>query len=1052
MKQIFKKEGKRMNENADLYCKLVEISPDAICIFNPSGKIIFSNFQTAVLYGSENTDEIKGKNISDFIFPADYPRAVNDIARVLKGEKLGKREYRLTKKDGSQFTAEANSALIENMEGLPPDILVIIRDISVNKSLLDLQTTSSYNRNLIETSLDPLVTIGSDGKITDVNAATEAVTGCSRLELIGTDFSDYFTEPNKAREGYQQVFGKGFVRDYPLEICHRNGHITPVLYNASVYHNASGNISGVFAAARDITDRKKAEENLRMASDYNRRLIETSLDPLVTIGPDGKITDVNAATESVTGFNRAELIGTDFSDYFTEPVKAREGYQQVFGKGFVRDYPLEICHRNGNVTPVLYNASVYHDNEGKIIGVFAVARDITKRRQAEIELKKYQDHLEELVSKRTQDLQTEIAERKKVEEALHKSEKELKLIMDSTPALISYIDLDFRYRRVNKNYEKWFGVKTENILGHDSREVLGEKVSSKFKENFQKALCGKKITYEDEIAPTNGVPRWVQIAYTPDFGKAGKVQGIVVHAVDISDRKRAEERIQEHVLNLEFLSKAGLQFLKMDFEQEIITYVGKQLNTLIPDAVIIMNSFDPASDSTVVNSIFGLKEDINLIEKVLGQSLIGMTFKVSPKYHRFIIGGGLQKVSKGLYGLTFEQIPLNLCRQLEIQLNIKNTYAMPFALSGDMLGSAAILTRRTEPIREAKLIEAFVGMAAVALGKTRAEEKILREKQYSEKLINNLPGIFFALDYNTNMLQINDRFSQVSGYTPEEIKNMKGPDFVAKEEREHSEKIIREIYEKGESYTEANFLCKDGRTIPYYFTGSRIIKDGKPIIIGTGVDITERKQWEEKIKESLKEKEMLLKEVHHRVKNNLQMISSILNLQSINIHNKQALEAFQESQNRIRSIALIHEKLYQTKYLSNVNIKEYISEISSKLFSSYYTALKEIKLNLKCEELYLDVDKCIAIGLILNELISNSLKHAFTDKTKGEIKINLYKENQDKLILIVSDNGKGMPKNLDYKNSETLGLQLIFTLVDQHNGTIEVNKTKGVTFKISLAV
>ena len=187
-----------------------------------------------------------------------------------------------------------------------------------------LKAAGAYNRSLIETSLDPLVTIGPDGKITDVNSATEAVTGFNRNELIGTDFDDYFTEPKKAREGYKQVFEKGFVRDYPLEIRHRSGSITPVLYNASVFRDNNGNVIGVFAAARDITELKKAEEAVKEAGAYNRSLIEVSPDPLVTIGPDGKITDVNSATEAVTGFNRNELIGTDFADYFTEPDKARE--------------------------------------------------------------------------------------------------------------------------------------------------------------------------------------------------------------------------------------------------------------------------------------------------------------------------------------------------------------------------------------------------------------------------------------------------------------------------------------------------------------------------------------------------------------------------------------------------------------------------------------------------------------------------------------------------------------------------------------------------------
>ncbi len=160
---------------------------------------------------------------------------------------------------------------------------------------------------------------------------------------------------------------------------HREGRLIDVLYNASVYKDAGGEVLGVFAAARDVTAQKQA-------SQYARSLIEASLDPLVTISPDGKITDVNEATIRVTGVEKDRLIGTDFSDYFTEPEKAREGYQQVFSQGFVTDYPLTIRHRNGRHTGVLYNASVYKDVLGNVLGVFAAARDVTAQKRAEAEV------------------------------------------------------------------------------------------------------------------------------------------------------------------------------------------------------------------------------------------------------------------------------------------------------------------------------------------------------------------------------------------------------------------------------------------------------------------------------------------------------------------------------------------------------------------------------------------------------------------------------------------------------------------------------------------
>ena len=249
-----------------------------------------------------------------------------------------------------------------------------------------LRAASLYARSLLEAALDPLVTISPEGKITDVNQATENVTGIARERLIGTDFSDYFTEPEQARAGYQQVFAEGLVRDYPLAIRHVSGAVTEVLYNASLYRDERGEVVGIFAAARDVTERNQAQEQLRAASLYARSLLEASLDPLVTISPEGKITDVNAATEQVTGVARGELIGTDFSDYFTEPEQARAGYQQVFAEGLVRDYPFAIRHVSGTVTEVLYNATLYRDESGRVVGVFAAARDVTELRSAQAEL------------------------------------------------------------------------------------------------------------------------------------------------------------------------------------------------------------------------------------------------------------------------------------------------------------------------------------------------------------------------------------------------------------------------------------------------------------------------------------------------------------------------------------------------------------------------------------------------------------------------------------------------------------------------------------------
>jgi PAS domain S-box-containing protein len=401
-------ERKNAEEKLETQAELIDLDPDAILVIKTDGTITFWSKGAEKLYGY-SAQEAMGKISHDLLrttFPAGF--ALEKILLQIKniGEWSGELVHRT--KYGREVFVQSNWISRINKSG-EREFLESNVDVTGQKDLQNkleeraaeveeyatrmeelveertkkLELTANYARKLIEASLDPLVTISADGKITDVNSATEAVTGYTREEIIGSNFLNYFTEPEKAEAGYKKVFNDGFVRDYPLAIRHKSGKITNVLYNASLYTNEAGEIQGVFAAARDVTEMIKAEEKVREASLYSRSLLEASPDPLVTISADGKITDVNKATEDVTGCTREQLIGSDFSDYFTNPEEARKGYQQVFSEGFVKDYPLAIRHKSGKITCVLYNAALYRNEQGQIQGVFAAARDITERKKAE---------------------------------------------------------------------------------------------------------------------------------------------------------------------------------------------------------------------------------------------------------------------------------------------------------------------------------------------------------------------------------------------------------------------------------------------------------------------------------------------------------------------------------------------------------------------------------------------------------------------------------------------------------------------------------------------
>jgi PAS domain S-box-containing protein len=248
---------------------------------------------------------------------------------------------------------------------------------------------------------------------------------------------------------------------------------------------------------------------------------------------------------------------------------------------------------------------------------------------------------------------------------------------------------------------------------------------------------------------------------------------------------------------------------------------------------------------------------------------------------------------------------------------------------------------------------------------------------------------------------------------------------------------------------ESAWQKRDGTTI-FIRESARAVRDEKGKVIyydGTFEDITDRKKAEEQIQKNLTEKEVLLKEIHHRVKNNLQIISSLLNLQAGQLQDEQALAAFEESKNRIYSMALIHEQLYRSLNFSNIQMKDYVQTLTRELIRAY-RVFGRIEIIAKVDDTSLAIDKAIPCGLILNELITNSIKYAFPEGSQGRIDLSLKTLKDSTHEIKVHDNGVGLSKYIDFENLESLGLHLVKVLTEQLDGTVEFTGGKGTTFVI----
>jgi len=333
--------------------------------------IILMDVQMPIIDGFETAELIreneKFKHIP-IIFLTANTNAPEDI---FKGYKTGAVDYMI--KPLSSEILKAKVSVFAELYKKNKELIVQGEYAKVLNAQLKQQ--AQYVRSLVESSLDAMITINSAGKITDMNEALEKLTGLQRKKITNTNFTDYFTKPKIAAEVYRHIFEKGTIVDYLLSILHKDGRNTEVLCNGSIYKDEKGNDAGAVIVARE-----------KLPSKYSRSLIEASLDPLITINSEGKITDMNEALANITGITREKITGTDFFEYFTDTKKALAIYTETFAKGFVVNSPLTIRHKDGKLTEVLFNGSVYKDKFGNVLGIVIVARDITAQKLFEMEL------------------------------------------------------------------------------------------------------------------------------------------------------------------------------------------------------------------------------------------------------------------------------------------------------------------------------------------------------------------------------------------------------------------------------------------------------------------------------------------------------------------------------------------------------------------------------------------------------------------------------------------------------------------------------------------
>lgn len=310
-------------------------------------------------------------------------------------------------------------------------------------------------------------------------------------------------------------------------------------------------------------------------------------------------------------------------------------------------------------------------------------------------------------------------------------------------------------------------------------------------------------------------------------------------------------------------------------------------------------------------------------------------------------------------------------------------------------------------------------------------------------LLSKIPSGFFT-DFNTAACQ------QLR-YAPEEMFKVSIEDIFAPEKLEETKKIFSQLMDEESTTNRKTIETKLKRSDDTQFHAEisiSFVRFGDYFyFVMVARDITDRKAFENALKSSLKEKDVLIQEIHHRVKNNMQIISSLLSLQSDHVKDIRDKGLFEESKNRVRSMAIIHQKVYKSEDLTSIDFSTYIPEIVYGISNSYQIG-PNLEIEVNVDPISLNIDTAIPCGLIINELLTNSIKHAFPNGIPGKISIEFHEYKPGEITLIVRDNGVGIPENIDFRNTKSLGLQLVITLTKQLHASISLDKQDGTEFKI----
>ncbi|HET6245331.1 MAG: PAS domain S-box protein [Bacteroidetes bacterium] len=1017
------------------------------CQNNPSWTMEFASAGCLELTGYKSKELIKNNKIAydQIIHPKDKERVWKIIQGSLASKNSFELEYRIITASGKTKWVWEQGEGVFDEKGKVKIIEGFITDISERKEFDSLirQSRKSF-KDLIDFSPVGVIIVQGKSVVFANPVARDILKISDNFRIDKASIFDYLQPEYHAtvknslgriKKGEKLAFAEVKVRstDGAIIDIETNGTITNFLGKEAIQivchdisyrkqlHNEQLRAEVAEETNKilkqEISDREKAEKMLIETQKFTRNIIDSSLDIIWATDKNGFIIEFNEAAQKAFGFGLNEMKTQSPQVLYAVNEDFNKSNKTIIKTGTFSG-EIKNKRKNGEIFTSYMSASFLFDENGDQIGSMGISRDITGLK------------LEE--------------ERKETQYAITRILSEAPFFYEAAPAILSAFAFGF-----NLDYGEIWLVNNQNneldyycgFVNPNFKQTASKKFqngSKKMKFSSGEGLAGKiwsnnKTMWIEDLEKSSISPlkkEGLMAGYNSAFGfpiKSGKLTLGVFNFFSSNTIKENHE-----LLNLLPVigSQIG-QFIVRKKAEEELRVSEERFKAIYNVAAVGIARVSLTGKFIQVNQrlcdIFGYT-DIELYAKT---------------FQEFTYSRDLQKSILFLKKLLSKKIEKFTQEKRYIHKNGSIIFVnLTVSVVKDEDGNPDYFVSVFEDISERK----------------SSEEKIFKQAAKLNSIFESSSHQIWTLNRNYELTSFNQNYvraiNKFFNVEPLLGTNVQKASKLLLDEKtfEQINKIYKEAFKGIPQHFEIPYYSKEGKSIwlETFLNPIRLEKGKIEEISCIAQDITGKKIIEQQIKSSLKEKEVLLKEVHHRVKNNLQVISSILNLQSSNLTDKKVLDVLKESQDRIKTMAYIHESLYQSKDFSQINFLEYIDNLSRNLLHSYRGHNNFVDLKLDIDKVYLNLDLAIPCGLIINELVSNALKYAFPKNKKGTIFIGV-KVMADDLQITVKDNGIGFPQHIVFKNTETLGLQLVTALSEQICATIsmETKLDQGTSYILS---